>query len=88
MNIRNVDIRVCVFTECKAGYYGSANDTCTNCSGKEIKSSQGDAPDCSADPPCDGVSNDPNAEHTACGKLQDQVTSVIVHRVMVSEVNN
>ena len=75
MNIRNVDIRVCVFTECNAGYYGSGNDTCTKCSGNEIKPSQGDAPDCNADPPCDGVSNDPNAEHTACGRFQDQVLS-------------
>ena len=78
---------LCFFAECNAGYYGSANDTCTKCSGNEIKSAQGDAPDCSADSPCDGVSDDPNVEYTACGKLQDQVTSVNFHRIMVSEVN-
>ena len=67
----HTSLRFCLtmyFTECNAGYYGSANDTCTKCSGNEIKSSQGDARDCSADPPCDGVSSEVNAEHTACGK--------------------
>ena len=56
------------FTECKAGYYGNGGDTCTLCPGNEIKPSQGDAPDCSADQLCDGVSSEANAEHTACGK--------------------
>ena len=35
------------------------------------KSSQGDAPDCNADPLCDGVSNEVNAEHMACGKYSN-----------------
>ena len=36
--------------------------------GNTIKSVQGDASDCNAETPCDGVSNEGNAEHTACGK--------------------
>ena len=57
-----------VFTECNAGYYGSGSTTCTLCPGNPIKSRRGDAPDCNAETPCDGVSTESNAEHTACGK--------------------
>ena len=60
---------VCVFTECNAGNYGNVTTTCTLCPGNTIKSVQGDASDCNAETPCDGVSNEPNAGHTACGKL-------------------
>ena len=59
---------VCVFTECNAGYYGNATTTCTLCPGNTIKSVQGNASDCNGETPCDGVSNEANAEHTACGK--------------------
>ena len=37
------------------------------CIGNTIKSAPGDAADCSADAPCDGVTTEPNAGHTACG---------------------
>ena len=53
------------FTECNAGYYGNGSDDCTLCPDNTIKSTRGDAPDCNA---CDGVSNEANTEHTACGK--------------------
>ena len=38
------------------------------CTGNEIKSTPGDATNCSADPPCDGITSVPNAEHSACGE--------------------
>ena len=38
------------------------------CTGNKIKTSAGDAPDCDANAACDGVSEVPNADHTACGK--------------------
>ena len=39
------------------------------CAGNEIKSSVGDATDCSTDAACDGSSYVANAGHTACGKI-------------------
>ena len=38
------------------------------CTGNEIKSTPGDAADCSADTPCDGDSKAPNDDRTACGE--------------------
>ena len=38
------------------------------CTGNEIKSTPGDATNCSADVPCDGTTSVPNAEHSACGE--------------------
>ena len=38
------------------------------CTGNEIKSTPGDAADCSADTPWDGDANVPNKGHTACGE--------------------
>ena len=63
-----INKHMCVFIECNAGYYGNATTNCTLCPGNTIKSSQGDAADCNAETPCDGVSNEVNAEHTACGR--------------------
>ena len=68
-----LEVRICLLccffvTECNAGYYGSGNDTCTLCPGNTIKSVQGDASGCNAETPCDCVSNEVNAEHTACGE--------------------
>ena len=37
------------------------------CPGNEIKTMAGDALDCSADPPCDAVTQEPNDQHTECG---------------------
>ena len=37
------------------------------CPGNEIKTMTGDALDCSAGPPCDGVTQEPNDQHTECG---------------------
>ena len=52
---------------CKAGYFKSGG-SCIPCSGNEIKSTPGDATDCTADPPCDGATKVPNDDHTACGE--------------------
>ena len=54
---------------CAAGYYGSGY-SCTLCSNNEIKTLQGDAPNCHSDTACDGTTNTPNALHTSCGKFQ------------------
>ena len=40
---------------------------CSMCPGNEIKTMAGDALDCSADPPCDNVNQEPNDQHTECG---------------------
>ena len=42
------------------------------CTGNEIKLTPGDAVDCSADPPCDGVTGFAAANHNHCGKLLNQ----------------
>ena len=39
------------------------------CTGNTIKRETGDADNCDADVPCDGVITVPNAGHTACGKF-------------------
>ena len=54
------------FPVCKAGYYRSGS-SCIMCAGNEIKSTIGDTTHCSADPPCDGATNVPDDDHTACG---------------------
>ena len=54
------------FSVCSAGFYRSG-PVCTMCPGNEIKAMAGDALDCSADPPCDNVSQEPNDQHTECG---------------------
>ena len=41
------------------------------CTGNEIKSTPGDTTDCTADMPCDGTTNVPNDNHTACGEYFD-----------------
>ena len=56
----------CSVPVCKAGYYISGS-SCTMCTGNEIKSTPGDATDCSADPLCDDATKVPNDDHTACG---------------------
>ena len=38
------------------------------CTENKIKTMKGDAADCDDDPACDGVSEIPNAVHTACGE--------------------
>ena len=55
------------FLECNAGYYGSANTTCTQCLGNTVKTSQGDSSDCDTDLVCDGLITVPNVNHSACG---------------------
>ena len=54
------------FSECNAGYYGSANTTCTQCPGNTIKTSQGDATGCDTDILCDGINTVPNVDYSAC----------------------
>ena len=48
------------------GHHKNGND-CEMCTGNTIKSKIGDASDCSADTPCDGVTEVPDANHTHCG---------------------
>ena len=55
-----------IISVCGAGFYISGS-VCTMCPGNEIKTMTGDALDCSADPPCDGVTQKPNDQHTECG---------------------
>ena len=56
-----------LFVECIAGYF-KTNETCAQCTGNTIKATAGDATDCNADSPCDGVTQTPNEQHTACGE--------------------
>ena len=60
---------VIILSVCNAGYYGSGH-SCSLCTANEIKSTPGDAVNCSTDPPCDGTTNVPNSNHTACGWFQ------------------
>ena len=53
---------------CSAGYHRSGG-SCVMCTGNTIKREAGDADNCDADVPCDGVITVPNAGHTACGKF-------------------
>ena len=55
---------------CNAGYYKSGS-SCEQCTGNKIKTMVGDATNCGADEPCDGVGEVPNSNHTACGKSKD-----------------
>ena len=54
---------------CNAGYYKSGS-SCEQCTGNKIKTTAGDATNCDADEPCDGVGEVPNANHTTCGKIK------------------
>ena len=47
--------------------------TCVLCSNNTIKSTPGDAMNCSADPPCDGTLTVPNDNHTQCGESKPRV---------------
>ena len=51
---------------CNAGHYKNGNN-CEMCTGNTIKSTIGDAADCNADTPCDGVTEVPDANYTNCG---------------------
>ena len=56
---------------CNAGYYNDeSNGTCLLCPGNTIKKFPGNARDCLADHPCNGITKVPNGGHTACGNLQ------------------
>ena len=54
-------------SECAAGYYGNGSATCTLCHDNRIKPDQGDSSDC--DTECDAESEQPNEDHTQCGKM-------------------
>ena len=56
---------------CHPGYFHSGSD-CIMCSGNKIKILAGNAPNCDADLPCDGLTNVPNAQHTDCGLLMNK----------------
>ena len=53
------------------------------CLGNEIKTMAGDNLDCSGDTPCDGVTQEPNDQHTECGLyfLSAFVTVVLILHV-------
>ena len=55
------------FAVCKAGFFKDRS-VCTMCFGKEIKTTVGDALNCSDDPPCKGARQLPNEQHTQCGQ--------------------
>ena len=40
------------------------------CTGNEIKSTPGDATNCSADGPCDGITSVPNGDHSDCSESE------------------
>ena len=58
-------------SECGAGYYKNSMTPprCEMCTANTIKTTVGDATDCDADPPCDGIKTIPNDKHTACGNF-------------------
>ena len=68
--------------ECGAGFFRNG-PLCTMCPGNEIKTMPGDAPDCSADPPCDGVTQEPNDQHTQCGLYFLSVFKTVTPRAVV-----
>ena len=55
-----------IISVCGAGFYRNGS-VCTMCPANEIKTRTGDDPDYSADPPCDGVTQEPNDQHNDCG---------------------
>ena len=61
--------RVYFFSVCNVGLYWTGS-ACELCAGNEIKSTPGDATNCSADAPCDGVTSVPNDDHSACGEFR------------------
>ena len=52
---------------CNVGHYRNGS-RCELCTGNKIKSTPGDATNCSTDAPCDGTTSVPNGEHSACGQ--------------------
>ena len=62
----NFEIVVFYISVCNAGHYKNGND-CEMCTRNTIKSTTGDAADCNADKPCDGVTEVSDANHTYCG---------------------
>ena len=60
-----VILKMILILVCGPGYYKSGS-SCELCTGNKIKMSKGDAADCVD--ACDGVSEVPNAVHTACGE--------------------
>ena len=57
-----------IVSVCHAGHFTNG-DLCITCAGNTIKSTSGNATDCSADQPCDGTITVPNIGHTACGEF-------------------
>ena len=53
---------------CNTGYYKSGS-SCVLCPEYTIKTAIGNAEDCDADAPCDGVAMVPNENHTDCGTI-------------------
>ena len=51
---------------CNAGYFKTGS-SCELCTGNKMKSTPGDATDCDAETPCDGVTEVPDAYQTNCG---------------------
>ena len=74
--------------ECEAGYY-KTNTTpprCEMCTGNTIKTTVGDAGNCDADQPCDGIKTIPNNNHTACGNFY-QFTSMHI-TIKIKDIYN
>ena len=40
---------------------------CHKCEGNNIKTEPGNSTNCDVDPPCNGITTEPNHNHTACG---------------------
>ena len=51
---------------CHAGYFYEGPG-CTLCTGNTIKTTAGNAANCDADQPCDGMKTVPTEDHTGCG---------------------
>ena len=51
---------------CNAGYFGTASNSCTLCTGNTTKPEVGDAATC--DQVCDPESSRPNTDRTECGE--------------------
>ena len=66
LNFSNIKLHCVIIVVCNAGYYKTGS-SCELCTGNKIKSMTGDAAECNGDTPCDGVTEVPDAGHSACG---------------------
>ena len=70
---------------CNVGHYLNGS-VCEICTGNEIKSTPGDATNCSADAPCDGVTSFPNADHSACAESPGAKSNIPCYDFPNSEI--